>query len=65
VVDLTGLEPGLYQLNPVIDLAPDKVQIDTVLPETIVVLLELLPTPTPTTTPAATAFPGSPITPTP
>jgi len=35
VVDLGGLEPGVYQLAPVIDLIPGQVSIDTILPETV------------------------------
>lgn len=50
VIDVTNLEPGTYQVSPVIDLIPDRVQIDSILPETVEVVISLAPTPTPATT---------------
>jgi YbbR domain-containing protein len=50
VIDVTNLEPGTYQISPVIDLIPDLVQIDSILPETVEVVISLAPTPTPATT---------------
>ena len=51
LVDLTGLEQGVYQIKPVIDLAPDQVSIVSILPETVEVTIEPAPTATPTLTP--------------
>jgi YbbR domain-containing protein len=71
VVDITQMTPGTYQIKPNLDLVPDQVQVDTILPDTVEVTLAPAPTPTPTSdfslipaqpgTPAAT----SPVTPTP
>lgn len=58
VIDVTGLAPGDYQLSPVVDLAPDAVRVQTVLPETVEVVIAPAPTPAPaTSTPAVTAQP--------
>jgi YbbR domain-containing protein len=51
IVDLTGLEPGIYQLPVVIDLVPDQVKIESVLPETVEATIEVVPTATPTPSP--------------
>lgn len=48
VVDLTDLGEGTYQIVPTLDLAPDEVQIQAVLPETVEVIIGIAPTPTPT-----------------
>ncbi|MBN2550731.1 MAG: hypothetical protein JXB15_16320 [Anaerolineales bacterium] len=69
VLDLSGLPTGVYQRSPVVDLLPDLVRIQTTLPETVEVLIELAPTPTPApTTSATSSAPQEPtpvITPTP
>jgi len=52
--NLTGLEPGTYQVEPVVDLLPNQVRVEYILPETVEVTVELAPTPTPTPTPDAT-----------
>jgi YbbR domain-containing protein len=52
LVDLTGLTNGTYQLTPIVDLFPDKVEIQALLPETVEVLIQPV---TPTATPAPTA----------
>jgi YbbR domain-containing protein len=58
VIDVTGLAPGDYQLSPVVDLAPDAVRVQTVLPETVEVVIAPAPTPAPATlTPTVTAQP--------
>jgi hypothetical protein len=65
VLDLSGLPPGLYQRNPVVDLLPDQVRVQTTLPETVEVNIILAPTPIPTptevvlpeTTPEGTPYP--------
>jgi len=48
VIDITNLAPGTYQISPVIDLLPELVQIESILPETVEVVISLAPTPTPT-----------------
>ena len=67
VVDLTGLPPGVYQRTPVVELAPDQVRIQTTLPESVEVTIQIAPTsivtpqsPLPTTTPSGgvSATPG-------
>jgi YbbR domain-containing protein len=66
LVDLTGLEQGVYQIKPVIDLAPDQVSIVSILPETVEVTIEPAPTATPTLTPGrSTPIPINPPTSTP
>jgi YbbR domain-containing protein len=59
VVDLTGLELGAYQLEPQVDLLPDRLRADTILPSTIEVTVIIAPTPTPTSvfTPLPTTTP--------
>ena len=57
VVDLTGLAEGKYQIEPSLDLIPEEVQIQAVLPETVEVTIAPAPTPTPTS--AATRIPAA------
>jgi len=57
VLDLTGLPPGIYQRSPVVDLTPDKVRVQTTLPETVEVVIELAPTPSPVKLKSSTPFP--------
>ena len=57
VIDLTNMEPGIYQISPVLDLVPNQVRIESILPERVEVTLLLAPTPTPT---LDTALAGSP-----
>jgi YbbR domain-containing protein len=47
VIDLTNMVPGVYQISPIFDLVPKQVRIDSILPETVEVILILAPTPTP------------------
>jgi YbbR domain-containing protein len=62
ILDLTGLPPGIYQRPPVVDLVPDLVRVQTTLPETVEVVIELVPTPSPEklkpTTPSPTPEPS-------
>ena len=53
VVDLTGLDEGIYQLEPVVIILPDQVQLQVISPETVEVTITLaeLETPTPTPSP--------------
>jgi len=48
VVDLTDLELGTYQLEPRVDLLPDRLQAEAILPATIEVTVITAPTATPT-----------------
>jgi YbbR domain-containing protein len=59
VVDLTGLELGIYVLEPRVDLLPDRLRADAILPTTIEVTVIIAPTPTPTSvfTPLPTGTP--------
>jgi YbbR domain-containing protein len=57
IVDLGDLPPGVYQRQVVVDLQPDEVRVQTTLPESGEVTLELAPTPTPLGTPSATELP--------
>jgi YbbR domain-containing protein len=56
VLDLRGYALGIYQIKPEV-LAPEGVRILSVDPEMIVVVLELLPTPTTVPTPPLTPMP--------
>jgi len=53
-VNVTGLETGVYQLNPVVDLLPNNVQVASILPEVVEVTIRVAPTSTitPRVTPA-------------
>jgi len=48
VVDLTDQELGTYQLEPRVDLLPDRLQAEAILPATIEVTVITAPTATPT-----------------
>lgn len=65
VVDLTDLTEGTYQVAPVLDLVPDNVQVDTIIPEFVQVIISVAPTPTPTLPPTSTPRPGASALPTP
>jgi len=55
-VNLSGLGPGMYRIDPVV-LAPPNVRVVNVIPETVEVRIELIPPPTPVPIPVVT--PGS------
>jgi len=57
VIDLTGLAPGTYQLQPTVDILPDRIYLQSVSPETVEVIIQELPTPTATPTGDPTATP--------
>jgi hypothetical protein len=42
------MEQGTYQLEPTVDLVPDQVEVQSVLPQTVEVTIETAPTATPT-----------------
>jgi YbbR domain-containing protein len=52
VVDVTDLDLGTYQLEPIVDVIPDRIVVEAVLPSTIGVEIIIAPTPTPTATPS-------------
>ena len=54
VVNLSGLEPGIYQVEPVVDLLPNQVEVASIEPATVQASIVLLPTPTPIPTGLAT-----------
>lgn len=59
VVDLTDLELGTYQLEPRVDLLPERLRAEAILPTTIQVTVIIAPTLTPTSafTPLPTSTP--------
>jgi YbbR domain-containing protein len=59
VVDLTNLVEGTYQIAPRLDLVPDTVQVEAIIPELVEVVIIIAPTPTPTRTPSPTPRPGT------
>jgi YbbR domain-containing protein len=68
VLDLSGLPPGVYQRSVDVDLAPSGVQVQTTLPESVEVTIDIAPTPTSTPfggIPSATPTPRPTLTPTP
>ena len=58
-VDLSGYELGTHLVAPEAEILPERVQVESVIPETIEVVIgpPLSPTPTPTVTPTATLIP--------
>jgi YbbR domain-containing protein len=52
VVDVSDLELGTYQLEPQVDVIPDRIDVEAILPTTLAVEIIIAPTPTPTNTPA-------------
>lgn len=51
VIDLSGLEPGIYQLQPTVEILPDGIYLQSISPETVEVTIQVPPTPTDTPTP--------------
>jgi YbbR domain-containing protein len=62
IVDLTDLEEGLHLVSPIVDLVPDQVSIQSIVPETV--LVNILPVSSLTPTPTFALLPA-PATPTP
>jgi YbbR domain-containing protein len=50
-VDVTGLTPGTYQLNPKVEVLVDNVLVESILPGTVEVVISIAPTPTRTPRP--------------
>jgi len=67
VVDLTDVEPGLYTLEPHVEILPENVQVDSILPASVEVTILIASTPTPSLTPDpnATLTSTPTVTPTP
>jgi YbbR domain-containing protein len=57
VIDLTGLGPGTYQLQPAVEILPDRIYLQSMSPETVEIIIQELPTPTVTPTGNPTATP--------
>jgi YbbR domain-containing protein len=55
VVDLKDLDLGTYQLEPQVDVLPDRVQVEAILPASVEVTIIVAPTPTPTGMPTPTS----------
>jgi YbbR domain-containing protein len=58
VVDLTGLPLGIHQVTPVVDLIPEQVTVQAILPRSVEAAIFLASSRTPT--PGAAATPNSP-----
>lgn len=50
VLDLTGLPAGVYQRTPEMEILPADIRLQTILPETVEVTIDIAPTPTSLTT---------------
>lgn len=50
LVDVSDLELGTYQLEPLVDIIPDRIIVEAVLPSTVSVEIIIAPTPTPAAT---------------
>jgi YbbR domain-containing protein len=61
LVDLTGRIVGTYTITPSVPILPERVQLESVLPATLEVAINEIPTPTPTLSPT----PGLAVTPNP
>jgi YbbR domain-containing protein len=59
VVDLTGLELGAYQIEPTVDVLPERVVVESILPSTVEVTIVVAPTAT-ATIPVSPMPPGTP-----
>lgn len=55
VVDVTDLELGTYQLEQQVDIIPDRVEVETIIPTTVAIEIIIAATPTPTSTAAPAA----------
>jgi YbbR domain-containing protein len=47
ILDLTDLQPGTYQLNPRVEIGVPELLVESILPETIEVIISIPPTTTP------------------
>jgi len=51
VVDVSDLDVGIYQLEPQVEVIPDRIEVEALLPSTVAVEIIIAPTPTPTSLP--------------
>jgi len=51
VVDLSGLEPGTHQIQPIVEILPESIYLQAVSPETVEIIIQAPPTPTVEPTP--------------
>jgi YbbR domain-containing protein len=58
VVNLTGFELGTYQIVPEVDFLPPRVNLESILPDSLEVIIFLAPTPTTTVTLAPPVTPS-------
>lgn len=65
VANLSGMEPGVYQITPVIDLLPNQVRVIYIQPETVAASIVRPPTLTPSPTGGTASLPTQEGTPTP
>jgi YbbR domain-containing protein len=65
IVDLTELDLGIHLVIPIIDILPDRIDVETILPSTVEVEIIIAPTPTPTRIPGLTPVPTPEPTPEP
>jgi YbbR domain-containing protein len=63
-LDLTGLGPGDYQVTPIVDLLPEGVTVESILPQNVQVTITPAPTPTATSSAVLTVVPTPTIAPT-
>jgi len=66
VANLSGMEPGIYQVTPIVDLLPSQVRVISIQPETVAatIIRPSTPTPTPTggtPTPTPSSTGGTPV----
>ncbi|MHB8807943.1 MAG: hypothetical protein ACYC59_10235, partial [Anaerolineaceae bacterium] len=47
ILDITDLQPGTYQLNPRVEIDKVELLVESILPETIEVIISIPPTETP------------------
>ncbi len=59
VVDLEELGEGVHEVVPLVDILPDRVEVQSIEPATVQVTLSRIPTPTPTLSPTETPTPTS------
>jgi len=64
-LDLEDLPAGVYQRSPIVEVFIDQVRVQTTLPETVEVVIEQAPTPTPTSTESITPTEENTVTPSP
>jgi len=57
LVDLTGLDIGVHRITPSVEILPDGIREEAIMPETVEVEIKLLETPTPGPSPTPTSAP--------